>query len=213
VYVRTDPDQVEAVYDVLAATADPERPEEVQVSQPSDALTARAAAKSAFNSLFLGLGAVAYWSAGSASPTSWSSRHSSDAARSALRRALGATKRHVRTQFLTESLLLATLGGIGGVAIGAAVTAAYATSRDWQVVIPASSVAAGLGAALPPAWRPLKRCVRSSPEGGKPELATLINEAASDACATVDHTPRSRLMRRPLTQPARRSNLAGPSSG
>ena len=58
-YARTDPDQVQAVHDVLAGTADPEHPEEVQVSQPSDALTARAAAKSAFNSLFLGLGAVA----------------------------------------------------------------------------------------------------------------------------------------------------------
>jgi putative ABC transport system permease protein len=148
VYARTDPDQVDAVYDVLAATADPERPEEVQVSQPSDALTARAAAKSAFNSLFLGLGAVALLVGGVGIANVMVISVLERRSEIGLRRALGATKRHVRTQFLTESLLLATLGGIGGVAIGAAVTAAYATSRDWQVVIPASSVAAGLGAAL-----------------------------------------------------------------
>jgi putative ABC transport system permease protein len=148
VYARTDPDQVEAVYDVLAATADPERPEEVQVSQPSDALTARAAAKNAFNSLFLGLGAVALLVGGVGIANVMVISVLERRSEIGLRRALGATKRHIRTQFLTESLLLAALGGVGGVAVGASVTAAYATSRDWQVVIPASSVAAGLGAAL-----------------------------------------------------------------
>jgi putative ABC transport system permease protein len=148
VYARTDPDQVQAVHDVLAATADPERPEEVQVSQPSDALTARAAAKRAFNSLFLGLGAVALLVGGVGIANVMVISVLERRSEIGLRRALGATKRHSRTQFLTESLLLAMLGGAGGVVIGAAVTAGYAASRGWQVVIPASAVAAGLGAAL-----------------------------------------------------------------
>ena len=49
----------DVVYNVLAATANPENPSEVNVTQPSDTLTAEADAKGAFNGLFLGLGAVA----------------------------------------------------------------------------------------------------------------------------------------------------------
>ena len=59
IYVARPTDQVTAVQNVLGPTANPEHPEEVQVSRPSDALQARAAADSAFTSLLLGLGAVA----------------------------------------------------------------------------------------------------------------------------------------------------------
>ncbi|MGH3626212.1 MAG: ABC transporter permease, partial [Sciscionella sp.] len=59
IYVRSTTDQVPAVQSVLAATANPENPSQVDVSRPSDALVARAQAQSAFNGLFLGLGAVA----------------------------------------------------------------------------------------------------------------------------------------------------------
>ncbi|MGO4425264.1 ABC transporter permease, partial [Streptomyces sp. MCAF7] len=47
VYVRTEEDRVTAVRDVLAATANPEHPNQVVVSRPSDALAAREAAESA----------------------------------------------------------------------------------------------------------------------------------------------------------------------
>ena len=59
VYLRAQNSQVAAVQSVLAATANPEAPNEVNVSQPSATLTARADAQGAFNGLFLGLGAVA----------------------------------------------------------------------------------------------------------------------------------------------------------
>src|SRR5262249_45690581 len=147
VYARTDPDQVQAVHDVLAATADPENPEEVQVSQPSDVLTARAAAKTAFNSLFLGLGAVGLLVGGVGIANVMVISVLERRSEIGLRRALGATKAHIRTQFLAESLLLAAAGGVGGVAIGAAVTAGYAAGRGWQIVVPASAVAARVGAA------------------------------------------------------------------
>ena len=64
-----------------------------------------------------------------------------------LRRALGATRRHIAAQFLTESLLLALLGGLAGAGLGA-VAAAYALSQGWPAVVPAVALAGAFGAAL-----------------------------------------------------------------
>ena len=49
---------------------------------------------------------------------------------------VGATRRHISTQFLAESALLAALGGIAGLALGAGATAIYATTRGEPFVIP-----------------------------------------------------------------------------
>jgi putative ABC transport system permease protein len=65
-----------------------------------------------------------------------------------LRRALGATRRHIAVQFLTESLLLAAVGGVIGVIAGVAITIGLAAIRNWSIVIPATAVSSGLGAAL-----------------------------------------------------------------
>ena len=65
-----------------------------------------------------------------------------------LRRALGATKRQIRTQFLSEAILLALLGGAAGVTAGILATAVYAHTKDWTVVIPTTAWAGGLAAAI-----------------------------------------------------------------
>ena len=65
-----------------------------------------------------------------------------------LRRALGATKRQIRTQFLAESILLATIGGVVGVLAGAAATAGYASAKNWAVVIPVEAWSGGIAAAI-----------------------------------------------------------------
>ena len=148
VYVRADPDRVTDVSELLATTANPERPHEVEVSRPSDVIEARAAAKSALTSLFLGLGAVVLLVGGVGVANVMVISVLERRSEIGLRRALGATRRHVRAQFLTESTLLAALGGAAGVGIGAAVAAAYAASRGWDVVVPLSVVVAGLAAAL-----------------------------------------------------------------
>lgn len=65
-----------------------------------------------------------------------------------LRRALGATRRHVGAQFFAESLLLSAFGGGSGVLLGAAATAGYAVARGQPAVVPALAVAGGIGVAL-----------------------------------------------------------------
>jgi putative ABC transport system permease protein len=148
VYVRADTDAVDGVRELLGASANPANPEEVDVSRPSDALAARAAAKGAFTALFLGLGAVALLVGGVGIANVMVIAVLERRSEIGLRRAIGATKRHIALQFLTESLLLAACGGAAGVALGAAVTGAYAASRDWSAVIPPLAAGGGIAAAI-----------------------------------------------------------------
>ncbi len=148
VYVRSVTDQTAAVQSVLAATADPEAPSQVDVSQPSAALVARADAKGALNGLFLGLGAVSLLVGAVGVANIMLISVLERRAEIGLRRALGATKRHVREQFLSEAILLALIGGAVGVAAGVSATAVYAHTKHWATVIPTVAWAGGLGAAL-----------------------------------------------------------------
>jgi putative ABC transport system permease protein len=148
IYVRADTDRVDTVQSLLAQTANPEAPNEANVSQPSDALTARAAAKSALNGLFLGLGAVALLVGAVGVANIMVISVLERRSEIGLRRALGATQGQIRTQFLSESILLAVMGGGVGVLAGALATAIYASSKGWTVVIPVEAWLGGIAAAI-----------------------------------------------------------------
>ena len=148
IYVRSVTTQTAAVQSVLGATANPEAPNEVNVSQPSAALTARAAAQGALNSLFLGLGAVSLLVGAVGVANIMLIGVLERRSEIGLRRALGATKRNIRAQFLSEAILLAVIGGVVGVSAGAISTAVYAHLKHWTAVVPTTAWAGGLAAAV-----------------------------------------------------------------
>jgi putative ABC transport system permease protein len=148
IYLKAAYGHVNTVYSLLANQANPEDPSSVDLSQPSDALVAQADAKSAFNTLFLGLGAVALLVGAIGVANIMVISVLERRSEIGLRRALGATRGHVRIQFLTEAITLALLGGVAGIVTGAAATVIYAHGKGWAAVIPTDAWAGGLAAAL-----------------------------------------------------------------
>ncbi len=167
IYVRADVNHVSQVSDLLAATANPQAADGVQVSRPSDALEARAAAKGQFTTLLLGLGAVALLVGAIGIANIMVISVLERRGEIGLRRALGATRRHISTQFLAESSLLAALGGVAGLLLGAGATLAYSLAQNQPMVIPAyamiSAPLAGLMIGALAGLYPAAKAARLSP--------------------------------------------------
>jgi len=147
VYVRAEESQVDSVRSVLAATLNPKAPNEVDVRRPSEALAAQKLTDTTYSALFLGLGGVALLVGGVGVANTMVISVLERRREIGLRRALGATKRQIRGQFLAESVLLSGLGGLAGVLAGVLVTAGYALSQGWPAVLPFGALAGGVGVA------------------------------------------------------------------
>lgn len=148
IYIRTDPASVDAVRDVLARTASPGSPNEVDVSRPSDALAARAEVDKNLQNLLLGLGGVALLVGGVGIANVMVISVLERRGEIGVRRALGATRAHIRNQFVVESTLLSLIGGVLGVSIGFFVTTVYARRQGWLVDLPLQGLVLGVLAAL-----------------------------------------------------------------
>jgi putative ABC transport system permease protein len=148
VYERSTNETVAGLVPKLARIANPADPSGIEVSRPSDVLVARGAVETAYQDLFLALGAVALLVGAIGIANVMVIGVLERRGEIGLRRALGATRPHIRRQFVTESVLLSAAGGAAGVIMGAVITAAYTASRGSPTVVPPTAVLGGLVAAL-----------------------------------------------------------------
>ncbi|CAM3804127.1 ABC transporter permease [Kibdelosporangium persicum] len=148
VYVKAHEDAIENVREVLPATLHPEIPGLVQVSRPSDALAAKRATQNSYTALFLGLAAVALLVGGVGVANTMVISVLERRREIGLRRALGATRGHIRGQFLTEAVLLSGIGGLTGTLLGVLGVVGYALLHEWPLVIPPAVLTGGVAAAV-----------------------------------------------------------------
>lgn len=148
VFLRVFPQAADDVVEVLPRTVNPENPDRVEITRPSDALAAREAAESALTQLLIGLGSVALVVGGVAVANIMVMSVLERRMEIGVRRSLGATRAHIRGQFLVEAGLLAGAGGVLGVVVGAAIVLVAAGVRGTAAVLPWEAVAGGLAAAL-----------------------------------------------------------------
>jgi putative ABC transport system permease protein len=148
VYLRSREAQLDAVSAVLPATLDPALPGLISVTSPSEALAAKRATQSTFAGLFLGLASVALVVGGLGVANTMIVSVLERRREIGLRRALGASRRDIRYQFLAEAIVIALFGGAGGVVLGVLGTIGYALLRHWPIVLPAGAATAGILSAI-----------------------------------------------------------------
>ena len=148
IFVRSNPALMDAVQTVLPETVEPLTPEETEISRPTDALEAKAAADTTFTALFAGLGAVSLLVGGIGIANVMIISVIERRGEIGLRRSIGATRSHIRRQFLAEAVALAIAGGVAGVALGSLATLVFAKVQHWKPVIPPVAIGLSFAAAI-----------------------------------------------------------------
>lgn len=144
VYERSTEAGVAAVRGLLPPTINPKSPSEIQVSRPSDALAAKNTVDQAFTGLLVGVGSIALLVGGIGVANTMVISVLERRREIGLRRSLGATRRHIRVQFLFEAMLLSACGGLAGAVLGWFITAVVARTNGWGLAIPPQVLALGV---------------------------------------------------------------------
>ncbi len=161
VHIEVDVGAAELIGSQAAIALAPNDPDNLRVSLPSAPRQVRSSVQSDVNALFLVLGAISLLvgAIGIANVTLVSVLERTGEI--GLRRALGATRRHVATQFLFESAALGAFAGLLGTSLGILTVVAVSANRDWIPIIdtwlpfvaPILGAVIGLLAGTYPAWK------------------------------------------------------------
>lgn len=147
-YQRVDDEVITDVRTLIAPAVHPDTPAAVAVSRPSDALAAVDAVDETFTGMLLGLGSIALLVGAIGVANTMVITVIERRREIGLRRALGATRRHIRLQFVTEALALSAIGGVAGAALGFLVTVIVSTLNGWPPVLPVLVPVAGVASTL-----------------------------------------------------------------
>lgn len=148
IYERSTDEAVAEARGLLPPTINPQAPSEVKVSRPSDALAAQNTVDQAFTGLLIGVGSIALLVGGIGVANTMVITVLERRREIGLRRALGATKRHIRLQFLFEAMLLSAYGGFAGAILGWVITAIAAGANGWKLAIPPAVLFAAVGVTI-----------------------------------------------------------------
>lgn len=161
IYAQVRPELLDDVRELIPAQANPAAPGEVAVSRPTEALEIREVIDETFARILQALAIIVLAVGGIGIANIMVISVIERRGEIGLRRSLGATRKHIASQFIIESTVLSLLGGLLGVAIGVSIVVGYARYKDFEIIIPWFWLSIGVGAAfalgalagLYPAWR------------------------------------------------------------
>ncbi len=161
IYAQVPPEQLDEARDLIPAQANPAAPGEVAVSRPTEALEIREVIDETFARILQALALIVLAVGGIGIANIMVISVIERRGEIGLRRSLGATRKHIASQFIIESTVLSLLGGFLGVGIGVAIVFGYARFKDFEAIIPWFWLSVGVAAAfvlgaiagLYPAWR------------------------------------------------------------
>lgn len=161
VHIRTEIGAAYLIGEQAPIALSPNDPELLRVQVPPEPRAVRSGVESDVNTLFLVLGGVSLLvgAIGIANVTLVSVLER--VGEIGLRRAVGAARRHIASQFLVESAAMGFIGGIIGASAGVLVIVAVSANKQWTPVLdaqvpliaPFAGALVGLIAGLYPSWR------------------------------------------------------------